>query len=156
MVAIGDQRLVTDEAVRERDEGGEVAQGGLRIQAPDLERPERGVRSHVPPDRAGVRSLGDAAELRRRLRVVLPVSERSGRPVRGTLWHTTVRLLARPESCPCQNGEFALSACSSGIHLRMPLKAAIVVSPSGIPTWTCTPQYVDWRSSDRVSALTRS
>src|SRR3954451_9361130 len=77
MVAIGDQRLVTDEAVRERDEGGEVAQGGLRIQASDLERPERGGWSHVPPDRAGVRSLGDAAELRRRLRVVLPVAERS-------------------------------------------------------------------------------
>jgi hypothetical protein len=40
--------------------------------------------------------------------------------------------------------------------LRIPLKAAMVAAGSGIPTWTCTPQYVDWRSSERVSALTRS
>jgi len=62
----------------------------------------------------------------------------------------TERALARPESWPYQNGELADSACSSGIHARIPLQERIAVSPSGMPTCTCTPQCGVWRITPRI------
>ena len=41
---------------------------------------------------------------------------------------------------PCQNGEWAASACSIGRSARIRLQARIVVSGSGIPTWMCSAQ----------------
>ena len=74
-------------------------------------------------------------------------------PERGSELQITERALARPESRPYRYGEFAPSACSSGIQPRMPLAARIAVSPSGIPTCTCTPQCGVWRIERAQAAL---
>ena len=57
---------------------------------------------------------------------------------------------------PCQNGEWAASACSTGSSARIRLQARIVVSGSGIPTWMCSAQVGVRRSSPRIwSPITR-
>ena len=44
-----------------------------------------------------------------------------GMPTRGKAWNSGVRIEARPVSRPCQNGELADSASSSGRCARMRL-----------------------------------
>ena len=53
-----------------------------------------------------------------------------GMPTRGNAWNSGVRALARPVSRPCQNGELADSASSSGRCARIWFSAAS--APAGV------------------------
>ncbi len=53
---------------------------------------------------------------------------------------------------PCQNGECAASACSTGSSARIRLNARIAVAGSGIPTWMCSAQVGVRRKSPRICA----
>ena len=75
-------------------------------------------------------------------------------PTRGKAWKTGVRAEASPLSRPCQKGELAESARSSGSQTRIPLVTRIAVSGSGIPTWTWRANVGSRRASSRIDAYT--
>ena len=60
-------------------------------------------------------------------------------PVRGNAPNSGVRIEAKPESRPRQNGEFADSASSSGSVPRRPSSARTAVSASGTPRGRAAP-----------------
>ena len=108
------ERLQPDEALHERAQRRRVGDGRLRVHDPDLDRPEARLQAHVPPQERRLReSLAAQQEVDRR-DVVLVAGERARDP------HARERLEqgrargARPVSRPCQKGEFADSASSSG------------------------------------------
>ena len=76
-------------------------------------------------------------------------------PTRGNARKIGIRVEARPVASPRQNGEFALSASSTGTCTRMPLATWIALSGSSIPTCTCSPKMISWRATKRSSS-TRS
>ena len=71
---------------------------------------------------------------------------------RGKLRKIVERALARPESWPNQNGDWAASACNSGRCARIRLHTSIAVSGSGIPTWTCKAAVGVRVTSPRISS----
>ena len=73
-----------------------------------------------------------------------------GMPTRGNAWKSGVRALARPVSRPCQNGELADSASSSGRCARIWFSAASAPAGVGTPTWTCSANVGSRRASARI------
>ena len=71
-------------------------------------------------------------------------------PTRGKAWNSGVRAEARPVSRPCQKGELAESASSSGRCERSRLAARIASSGSGTPTCTCSAKVGSRRASSRI------
>jgi hypothetical protein len=63
-----------------------------------------------------------------------------GSPLRGKASKSFTRVEAKPVSRPCQNGEFAESASSSGSHVRSAFETAIACCAVASPTWTCRPK----------------
>src|SRR3954454_5734170 len=76
-------------------------------------------------------------------------------PTRGKAWKSGVRAEARPESRPCQNGELADSASSSGTWARIRLSSPIASSGSRTPTCTCSANVGSRRASSRIRAVHR-
>ena len=73
-------------------------------------------------------------------------------PTRGNVPKIGTRADARPVSRPCQNGEFAASASSSGTCTRIPRSARIADSASGTATWTCSANVGSRRASSRIES----
>ena len=101
-----------------------VRQARLRVHDAHLERAELRLQAHVPPQE---RRLGDRAAAQQhvdRLDVVLVAAEaRAGCRCAGRPGRPACAPTPGPLSRPCQNGELADSASSSGRCARMPLNA---------------------------------
>ena len=73
-------------------------------------------------------------------------------PTRGKLSKIGMRTEAIPLSRPCQNGELAESASSSGRWTRSRASARAAISGSGTPTWTCSANVGSRRASSRIES----
>ncbi len=71
-------------------------------------------------------------------------------PVRGKAWKMTVRAEQMPASRPCQKGELADSASSSGRWARMRFSSRVADAASATPTWTCSAKVGSRRASSRI------
>ena len=111
-----------DEALHERDERRGVAHARLRVHDPHLDRAQPRLQPHVPPQE---RRLGDrvAAQQQVDRLGVLARRSRSGAacPCAGRPGTAGCARDASPLSRPCQKGELADSASSSGRCARMRL-----------------------------------
>jgi hypothetical protein len=77
-----------------------------------------------------------------------------GIPTRGNAWNSGVRADASPVSRPCQYGELAERASSSGRCTRIRLATRIATSGSGSPTCTCSANVGSRRASARTDPIT--
>ena len=142
--------------VHQRGERGGVVEPRLYVHLAQLDRAELRVRAYVPPEArvvvepAGVDHGRPSSRRTRRSRAARGARRGPGR--RGS---AAARALARPESRPNQNGEFADSAGSSGRSSRRPLRARIAVSGSGMPTCTCSAHSGVRRSRPRIASPAR-
>ena len=73
-------------------------------------------------------------------------------PTRGNAPKTGTRAEASPVSRPCQNGEFADSASSSGTWTRNPRNARTAASAPGTATCTCIANVGSRRASSRIES----
>ncbi len=67
---------------------------------------------------------------------------------------TWLRVEERPVSYPCQYGEFADSASSSGTQFRKPVATRTAVSGSCIPMCTCNPKIATRSATQRSFSTT--
>jgi hypothetical protein len=69
--------------------------------------------------------------------------------------HSKILLLveASPVSRPCQNGEFADRASSSGTWVRNPSATAVAAAGDGMPTWTCSPKIATCSATHLNSSM---
>ena len=74
-------------------------------------------------------------------------------PTRGNCRKIGVRVERRPVWSPRQNGEFALSAKSTGTCTRIPLATWIALSASSMPMCTCMPKISSWRATKRSAEI---
>ena len=127
--------------MHERGEAGHGTQSRLRVHRAHLDGAEPRVRPDVPPQvRVVGQRAGRAPRCRRSSRSRPSSRTGAGSRRAGSRGRAARGRSRSPESRPCQNGEWAASACSSGRWPRRRLKTAIAVSASGIPTCTCSAQ----------------
>ena len=74
-------------------------------------------------------------------------------PERGNIEKIGMRAEASPVSRPCQYGELALSASSSGRYSRSPSSARTARTGSGTPTCTCSANVGSRCASARIESL---
>ena len=75
-------------------------------------------------------------------------------PTRGNAWKSGVRAEARPVSLPCQRGELADSASSSGRWPRIRFISSIAASGEATPTCTWSAKVGSRRASSRIESYT--
>ena len=76
-----------------------------------------------------------------------------GRPLRGNQSKIFVRADASPVSRPCQKGEFADSASSSGSQVRSAFATEIACVVLSSPTWTCSPKITSRSAIQRIFSI---
>ncbi len=113
-----------------------------------LERAERRVRTHVPPDpRVVLRHAERDEPLDPRLPLGVRREAPAAPPARGSSASTGARFEAMPVSSPAYHGEFADSASTTGSHGRIASRQRQHSSADGMPTWTCSP-WTPWRRTE--------
>ncbi len=73
-------------------------------------------------------------------------------PTRGNIEKIGIRVEASPVSRPCQYGELAESASSSGRYSRIPSSARTARTGSGTPTCTCSAKVGSRCASARIES----